>query len=77
MIGVLLRGTAFLLAGTRRQNDVTSYPRVTSCRLTGNSRKLELLTNPRSHYQYELGLYVNIDGGNFTCTWYKDGEKLT
>ena len=40
-------------------------------------RKLELLTNPRSHYQYELGLYVNIDGGNFTCTWYKDGEKLT
>ena len=31
-------------------------------------RKLELLTEPRGHYQYQLGLYINVDGGNFTCT---------
>lgn len=39
-------------------------------------RKLELLTSPRGHYQYQLGLYINIDRGDFTCTWYKDGQKL-
>jgi hypothetical protein len=39
-------------------------------------RKLELLTDPRGHYQYQLGLYVNVDGGKFTCTWYRDGQPL-
>jgi hypothetical protein len=37
--------------------------------------KLELLTRPRGHYQYQLGLYVNVDGGKFTRTWYSDGKK--
>jgi hypothetical protein len=39
-------------------------------------QKLELLTNPGGHYQYRLGLYVNVDGGKFTCTWYRDGQQL-
>jgi hypothetical protein len=39
-------------------------------------RKLELLTNPDGHYQYQLGLYVNVDGGNFTCTWYREGQSV-
>jgi hypothetical protein len=39
-------------------------------------RKLELLTSRHGHYQYQLGLYVNIEGGKFTCTWYKDAQKL-
>lgn len=38
--------------------------------------KLTLMTAPGSHYQYQLGLYVNVDGGNFACTWYKDGQRL-
>jgi hypothetical protein len=37
-------------------------------------RKLELLTDPRGHYQYQLGLYINVDGGNFILTWYRDGR---
>jgi hypothetical protein len=36
-------------------------------------RKLELLTAPTGHYHYQIGLYINIDGGRFGCTWYKDG----
>jgi hypothetical protein len=39
-------------------------------------RKLELMTDPGGHYQYHLGLYVNVDGGNFTCTWYRDGRQV-
>lgn len=39
-------------------------------------RKLELLTEPHGHYQYQLGLYINVDGGKFACTWYKDGHQL-
>ena len=39
-------------------------------------RKLELLTDPNGHYQYQLGLYINIDGGKFTCTWYKDAHPI-
>ena len=39
--------------------------------------KLELLTDPSGHYQYQLGLYINIDGGNFACTWYKDGHQVS
>ena len=37
--------------------------------------KLELLTSATGHYQYHLGLYVNIDGGGFTQTWFKDGVR--
>lgn len=39
-------------------------------------RKLELLTASDGHYQYQLGLYINVNGGNFVCTWYKDGQQL-
>lgn len=39
-------------------------------------KKLELLTRATGHYGYQLGLYINIDGGKCTCTWYKDGERL-
>lgn len=38
--------------------------------------KLELMTRPVGHYQYQLGLYVNINGGNFVLTWYKDGAPI-
>jgi len=38
-------------------------------------RKLELLTDPNGYYQYQIGLYINIHGGRFTCTWYKDGAR--
>lgn len=41
-----------------------------------DQRKLELLTHPGGHYQYQLGLYINIDDGRFACTWYKDGKRL-
>jgi hypothetical protein len=39
-------------------------------------RRLELLTDQRGHYQYRLGLYLSVDGGNFTCTWYRDGLRV-
>jgi hypothetical protein len=39
-------------------------------------RKLELLTDSRGRYQYQLGLYIYVDGGGFGCTWYRDGQKL-
>jgi hypothetical protein len=41
-------------------------------------KKLELLTYPYpdDHYSYQLGLYINIDDGSFTGTWYKDGRPL-
>ena len=39
-------------------------------------RKLELLTALGGHYQYQLGLYINISGGEFNCTWYKGGARL-
>ena len=38
--------------------------------------KLGLMTRPEGEYQYQLGLYINIDGGTFACTWYKDGARL-
>jgi hypothetical protein len=39
-------------------------------------KKLELLTAQTGHYRYQLGLFINIDGGRFECTWYKDGIRL-
>jgi hypothetical protein len=41
-----------------------------------DQKKLERLTDLHSHYQYQLGLYINVDGGRFTCTWYKDGRRI-
>ena len=41
-----------------------------------DQRKLELLTNQEGQYQYQLGLYINIDGGKFFCTWYRQGQRL-
>ncbi len=38
--------------------------------------KLDLMTRPGSRYQYQLGLYINVDGGNFVLTWYRDGDRL-
>ena len=40
-----------------------------------DQRKLELLTDIKGGYQYGLGLYINIAGGSFVCTWYKGGAK--
>jgi hypothetical protein len=40
-----------------------------------DKRKLELLTSPYGQYQYCVGLYINIAGGKFACTWYKDGAQ--
>ena len=39
-------------------------------------KKLELLTRPDGHYAYQLGLYINIDGGKFACTWYENGRPF-
>lgn len=40
-----------------------------------DDQKLKLFTAPDGHYQYQFGLYINIDKGKFTCTWYEDGEQ--
>lgn len=37
--------------------------------------KLKLLTKPRSHYAYQYGLYINIDGGKFDLRWYRNGQQ--
>lgn len=42
---------------------------------TCDRKKLELLTG-EGRYQYQLGLYININGGTFDCTWYKNGRQL-
>jgi hypothetical protein len=39
-------------------------------------KKLMLLTKPGGGYDYDFGLYLKINGGKFTCIWYKDGKKL-
>ena len=36
-------------------------------------KKLALLTKLNGEYAYQFGLYIYINGGNFICTWYKDG----
>jgi hypothetical protein len=40
-----------------------------------DQRKLELLTHPEGYFQYQFGLYINIDSGKFTRIWYKDSRK--
>lgn len=39
--------------------------------------KLQLLTRPDGAYKYQLGLYINISGGDFCLTWYRNGERVT
>ena len=41
-----------------------------------DQRKLELLTCRGGQYGYQFGLYINIEGGKFKPTWYKDGQRL-
>jgi hypothetical protein len=36
--------------------------------------KLRLLTATGGPYEYQFGLFINIDGGNFTRVWFSDGE---
>jgi hypothetical protein len=40
-------------------------------------RKLELLTHPNGRFAYQCGLYINIDGAAFHCTWFVDGAQIT
>ena len=40
-----------------------------------DQRKLELLTSPDGHFHYQLGLYINIAGGQFARTWYENGRQ--
>ena len=35
--------------------------------------KLQGLTNPALPFCYQLGVYININGGQFDCTWFKNG----
>lgn len=42
-----------------------------------DAKKLELLTDLSGHYQYQLGLYINIFKGRFRFSWYKDGKILS
>jgi len=42
-----------------------------------DKKKLELFTTPNSHYEYQLGLYINIDNNSFNRTWYKQGKKIS
>ncbi len=41
-----------------------------------DQRKLELFTAQNSQYEYQLGLFININGDQFDCTWYKDGREI-
>ena len=40
-----------------------------------DKRKLELFTRSGGYYHYQLGLYINVAGGKFMCTWYKGGSR--
>jgi hypothetical protein len=37
--------------------------------------KLELMTATDGRYQYQTGLYLNIDNGVFHQTWYENGQR--
>jgi hypothetical protein len=39
--------------------------------------KLELMTRSDGHYQCQLGPYINIAGGNFALTSYKQGNRTS
>jgi hypothetical protein len=38
--------------------------------------KLIGLTDPGHPFGYQLGLYININHGQFDCTWFKNGRPL-
>jgi len=38
-------------------------------------KKLKLFTKQSGRYKYNLGLYININNGEFDCTWFKNGEE--
>ena len=44
---------------------------------TCDQKKLELLTKPDGGYEYRLGLYININYGEFVKTWYRNGELVS
>jgi hypothetical protein len=39
-----------------------------------DTAKLRGLTDQTGEYQYQFGLYLNIDNGHFLCTWYENGQ---
>lgn len=43
-----------------------------------DKRKLELFTDPKEEYRYQLGLYINMtQNGKFNKTWYKNGVMVS
>jgi hypothetical protein len=43
-----------------------------------DKKKLELMTDSREKYKYQLGLYINVTRkGDFNKTWYKDGKAVS
>jgi hypothetical protein len=38
--------------------------------------KLQGMTYSHGSFSYQLGLYVNINRGQFDCTWFKDGAVI-
>lgn len=35
--------------------------------------RLRRMTQRNGSFCYQLGLYINLNGGQFDCTWFKDG----
>lgn len=38
--------------------------------------KLRRMTVQNGAFSYQLGLYINLNQGQFDCTWFKDGATL-
>jgi hypothetical protein len=38
--------------------------------------KLQGMTDQDGTFRYQLGLYVNLNAGQFDCTWFKDGAIM-
>jgi len=38
--------------------------------------KLRRMTRQNGSFCYQLGLYINLDGGQFNCTWFKNGATI-
>lgn len=41
-----------------------------------DAEKLKLFTSGSNRYQYQFGLYIFINSGEFVFTWYKDGQAF-
>ena len=39
-------------------------------------KKLELMTDKKGAFRYQLGLFINVNEGDFKCTWFRDGKRL-